>query len=260
MAAREATRGAGAILITGGSSWVGEQVALVLAAAGVTARLWLAPGAVTPPVVRAGWAHGERADAWNYASLRGRGRGVQLLLHCVGSLQTDASRGLSAQQLNLAAARNVINMAVQDGVPQFLLLSSAGAPWLPRDYLAAKRAAEQFLARSGMRQAIVRAPLAFEKGGRPFLFRFLSALAWLPLLGNGSPMPRLQLARGVAQLALQLLREEADTSGPVGSHRGRIYRGRDLRRLARDAPELLRALRPAPEPEEEALPFGWNPP
>ena len=252
-------RGVGEILITGGSSWIGEQVALVLAAAGVTARLWLSPGAATPPVVRAGWAHGERADAWNYASLRGRGRGVQLLLHCVGSLQTDASRGLSAQQLNLTAARNVINMAVQDGVPRFLLLSSAGAPWLPGEYLAAKRTAEQFLARSGMRHTIVRAPLAYEKGSRPLLFRFLSLLAWVPRLGNGSPMPRAQLARGVAQMAMQLLLEEEDTGGPIGSHRGRIYGGRALRRLARAAPEPLSALHPAPAPEEEETPFGWAP-
>ena len=253
-----AARGAGTILITGGSSWLGEQLALVLAAAGVTVRLWLPPGAATPAVVRAGWAYGEWADAWNYASLRGRGRGVDLLLHCIGSLQADASRGLSAQQLNLAAARNVINMAVQDGVPQFLLLSSAAAPWLPGNYLAAKRAAEQFLSRSGMRQAIVRAPLAYESGKRPFFFRFLSALAWVPRLGNASPLPVEQLARGVAQLALQLLREEADTSGPAGSYRGRIYRGRDLRRLAREAPEPVQL--PASRPEGDGeTPFGWTP-
>ena len=99
-------------------------------------------------------------------------------------------------------------------MPQFLLLSSAAAPWLPGNYLAAKRAAEQFLSRSGMRQAIVRAPLAYEKGKRPFFFRFLSALAWVPRLGNASPLPVDQLARGVAQLALQLLREEAGHGRP----------------------------------------------
>ena len=115
----------GTILISGGSSCLGEQIALALAATGAPLRLWLPRGASQPAAVSVGLASWERADAWNAASLRGRGRGAALLLHCIGSLRADETRGLSAKRQNFEAARNVVNMAMQDGVPQFLLPSAA---------------------------------------------------------------------------------------------------------------------------------------
>ena len=280
----------GTILISGGSSCLGEQIALALAAAGAPMRLWLAPGAPPPAAARVGGASWERADAWNAASLRGRGRGVALLLHCIGSLRADETRGLSAKRQNFEAARNVVNMAMQDGVPQFLLLSSAPAPWLPHEYRAAKRAAERYLARSGLRYAIIRAPLAYRAERRPFFFRALSAMAWLPGLGNWAPMPIEQLARGVAQIARQLAQGEEEAEGPgtrflrpqsagtrflrpqsAGTRflrprsadmraDGQIYGGRDLRRLARGARDALE-LPPPPPPAAttEETPFGWTP-
>ena len=258
----------GTILISGGSSCLGEQIALALAAAGAPLRLWLAPGAPPPAAARAetDWAG---TDAWSAASLRGRGRDAALLLHCIGSLRADATRGLSAKQLNFAAARNVVNMAVQDGVPQFLLLSSAPAPWLPREYRAAKRAAERYLARSGLRYAIIRAPLAYRAGRRPLFFRALSVMAWLPGLGNWAPMPIAQLARGVAQIALQLAQGEGEAEG-AGTRvlrprsadtrqNGQIYDGRDLRRLARRGRGALELPPPPPAASTEETPFGWTP-
>ena len=260
----------GTILISGGSSCLGEQIALALAATGAPLRLWLPRGAPQPAAVSVGLASWERADAWNAASLRGRGRGVALLLHCIGSLHADETRGLSAKRQNFEAARNVVNMAMQDGVSQFLLLSSAPAPWLPHEYRAAKRAAERYLARSGLRYAIIRAPLAYRAERRPFFFRALSAMAWLPGLGNWAPMPIEQLARGVAQIARQLAQgeEEAEGSGVRFSRprsagtraNGQIYDGRDLRRLARGARDALQ-LPPPPPPAAttEETPFGWTP-
>ncbi len=50
------------------------------------------------------------------------------MIHLVGSMRAQPERGLTYHQLNLVSARNVISMAVSDGVPYFVLLSAAIEP------------------------------------------------------------------------------------------------------------------------------------
>ncbi len=253
------------ILLSGGSSCLGQEIALSLLGLGAEVRLLLPPGAPAPPAWLGGESRAIWVDAWNEASLRGQGRAVGLVLHCLGSLQEDVARGHTARRLNFIAARNVVNMAVQDGVPHFLLLSSAPAPWLPPAYRRAKRAAERHLERSGLRYGIVRAPLAYRPGSRrPLLFRTLSFLAGLPLLANWGPLPRHLLALVVARIAFASVLPVGEASAPPSG--ARVYAGRDLRRLlqlGRDTPWQHQTA-PAHQPGGEwsadgEPPFGWTP-
>ena len=86
--------------------------------------------------------------------------------------------------MNLVSARNVISMAVSDGVPYFILLSAASnPPGASREYLRSKREAEEYLRNSGLRYAVVRAPVLFDRE-QPSgaFFAALSRIGALPFL------------------------------------------------------------------------------
>jgi NADH dehydrogenase len=203
-------------------------------------------------------------DVWNSASLKGRSRGHGVVIHLVGSIRAQPERGLTFHQLNLVSARNAIGMAVSDGVPYFVLLSAVSRPaGVSSEYLRSKREAEEYLRNSGLRWAIIRAPMLFareQRGGR--FFATLSWLGSLPfvrvLVGRRTPQPVDLMARGIAQAALQadLPRDQM------------LYAGQ-LRRLGRPPKERRARLRPHARgprdsesnalPEDE-VPFGWLPP
>jgi len=249
------------VFVTGGTSFVGLHVvaALVNAGADVT-------GLVLPD-------HEEKlgalrrhvrmvyGDVWNIASLRGRSRGHGAVLHLVGSLRAHPSRGQTFHQLNLVSARNAISMAVSDGVPYFVLLSAASRPpGVSTEYLRSKREAEDYLRSSGLRWAIIRAPVLFDRaqhGGA--LFNMLSRIGALPLLrvfaGRHVPLPVELAARGIAQVTLQ-------SELPPN----RVLYAGDLRRLGRMTGQKkarLPSSRPSePGPEsllDDEVPFGWQP-
>ena len=140
---------------------------------------------------------------WDPASLKGRARGHASVIHTVGSLSADPAQGLTFQWLNFVSARNVANMCVSSGVPHMVLLSSVRAPWVSGQYIAAKREAEAYIPRVGLRATVIRAPIAYLRGAqrRPFywLMSLLGAippLSWL-WFGRVAPMPVDVLARGV---------------------------------------------------------------
>ncbi len=70
----------GTILISGGSSCLGEQIALALAAAGAPLRLWLAPGAPPPAAASHGLGTGGRLERGQPARTGAR-RGAAAALH-----------------------------------------------------------------------------------------------------------------------------------------------------------------------------------
>lgn len=204
-------------------------------------------------------------DVWNSASLKGRSRGHGVVINLVGSIHAQPERGLTFQQLNLVSARNVIGMAVGDGVPYFVLLSAAATPpGVSVEYLRNKREAEEYLKNSGLRTAIVRAPILFDRTQRTgAFFALISRIGALPVLrvflGRRVPLPVDIAGRGIAQAALQ--QEPARLQ--------MLYAG-DLRRLGR-IPKAQRSFRAErarrrqPPPTYDAqvddeIPFGWMPP
>jgi uncharacterized protein YbjT (DUF2867 family) len=255
------------ILVTGGGTFLGDHIAAALLAEGADVTLLVRPGNESRLGVLAQRVNWRVADVWDTASLRGRGRGHGLAIHTVGSMTADPTQGLSYNRLNFVSARNVATMCVSDGVPHLMLISSASAPWLNRQYIRSKREAEQYLGRVGVKGTVIRAPLAYVRGTpRPLFFEMMTFFGSVPpfslALRNIAPMPVDVLARGVARLALDSQRSKS------------VYSARDLRRLnsrqelTGNAPlESMSAPLSQPEAQphpfdllDEDTPFGWAPP
>ena len=252
------------ILVTGGGSFLGDNIATALLAEGAKVSLLVRPGAednLGPLAQRARWS---TADIWSPASLRGKARLHSAVVHTVGSLIADPAQGQSYQRLNFVSARNIANMCASDGVERMILISVASAPWINRAYVRSKREAEAYMARVGLRATIVRSPLLYAPGqSRPLFYRALSLLGGLPPLswthlGRIAPISVDALARGVARLAIAA--DEGKT----------VYFARDLRRIQRNLPQLAAEaietrLPQAPDSAspydalDEDLPFGWSP-
>ena len=254
------------VLVTGGGTFLGDNIAAALLAEGAEVTLLVRPGAedrLGPLRHRARWW---TADVWDPASLKGRARGHSSVVHTVGSLVADPARGLSYNNLNFVSARNVANMCVGSGVSHMVLISAVRAPWVSGQYIHAKREAEGYISRVGLRATIIRAPLAYLRGHRrsPF-YQLMTLLGSVPpfswmVLGRIAPMPVDVLARGVARITLD--------DRPTKT----IYYARDLRRR-NTRKELRRPIPLSPDDTgaqrdqidpfyllDENTPFGWTPP
>ena len=220
------------ILVTSGGSFLGDHIAAALLSKGAEVSLLTRPGGTDllgPLAQHARWS---TADVWNPASLHGKARYHSVVIHAIGSMNADPTRGHSFHQLNVISLRNVANMCVSDGVARLIYISCAAAPWINRAYLRSKRDAEGYLRRIGLNATIIRAPLIYVRGQpRPLFYRLITAvganppLSWLPL-NRAAPMPIDVFARGVASIALS------------AEHDKSVYYSRDLRR--RNSREELR--------------------
>lgn len=254
------------VLVTGGGTFLGDNIAAALLAEGVEVTLLVRPGAedhIGPLRHRVRWW---TADVWDPASLKGRGRGHTSVIHTVGSLTADPARGLSYDNLNFVSARNVANMCVSGGVPHMVLISAVRAPWVSGQYIRAKREAEGYMTRVGLRPSIIRAPLVYMRGQRrsPFyrlmtLFGSIPPLSWL-IFGRIAPMPVDILARGVARITLE------EQPGKTIFYAGDLRR-RNTSKERRRAMPLLPNEALAPQEKidpfyllDENTPFGWTPP
>ncbi|MBI1258422.1 MAG: NAD(P)H-binding protein [Chloroflexi bacterium] len=250
------------VLVTGGGTFLGDSIAAALLAEGVEVTLLVRPGAEEKIGLLAQRVRSYTADVWNPGSLKGRARGHDSVIHTVGSLSADPAQGLTFQWLNFVSARNVANMCVSSGVPHMVLLSSARAPWVSGQYIAAKREAEAYMPRVGLRATVIRAPIAYVRGTqrRPF-YALMSLLGAIPPLswlwfGQVAPMPVDVLARGVARITLEQRQKDA------------VFSARDLRkhnssrerRSGVSEREAQIQQQPPSYPVDDNSPFGWLPP
>lgn len=218
------------VLVTGGGTFVGDMIALALLEQGIDVTLLVRPGAedrVGALRQRVRWFS---ADVWEPSSLKGRARGHDIAIHTVGGLVADPASGLTYHWLNFVSARNVANMCVSAGVPRLVLLSSAGAPWISRDYIKEKREAEAYLERVGLQSIIIRAPLVYRRGvRRNLIFALITLLGSLPPLSwiglrRSAPMPVDILARGTARITLDPRAGVDKRIFYAGDLRGRLRR------------------------------------
>ena len=158
------------VLVTGGGTFLGDNIAAALLAEGVDVSLLVRPGAEDKLGVLGQRVRWWTADVWNPASLKGRARNQQVVVHTVGGMNTDRAQGLTYHYLNFISARNVANLCVSSGVNDMVLMSAARAPWMHRGYIAAKREAELYIERVGQRPTVIRAPLTYVRGAQRDLF------------------------------------------------------------------------------------------
>ena len=218
------------ILVMGGGTFVGKQIAAALLAEGAEVSLVVRPGAVEKLGPLRDEVDYAEADVWNPASLKGRARRAHTVIHTVGGTKNDPATGLTFHYLNFLSLRNVADMCISDGAPHLILISAALAPWLPRPYLRSKREAESYLGRVGLRGTVIRAPLLYTRGKpRPLIYRLVSFSSVVtPFFHRNAPLQTDVFARGVARVA-------------TGTGDGRrFYYARDLRRL--NTPEERRGV------------------
>lgn len=253
------------VLVTGGGTFLGDQIAAALLAEGAEVTMLVRPEAEGKLGKLAQHVRWVTADVWDAASLRGRARNHRCVINTIGSLTADPTQGLSHHRLNFVSARNVVNMCVSDGVSHVILMSTPRAPWLNSQYLNAKREAEEYVHRVGMSATVIRAPLIYPRDKpRPFFFALMSALGGIPPISwlgmrRIAPMPSDVLARGVARVALAEKRDKP------------VYYAADLRRL-NTREELRGGHLTLPDQEggsiaahriqmmDDDTPFGWTPP
>jgi uncharacterized protein YbjT (DUF2867 family) len=252
---------AGRLLVTGATGFLGFRVVAAMLELDLPTSILIHPDQSDKVAALAERVKVLHGDVWNRASLKGLSRGYLGVIHLVGSTKTDPARGLTYQQINLTSARNVIGMAVADGVPNCLLLSAAALPMTaPSEYLRSKREAEEYLHHSGLNGVIVRAPTLYPSGQFAPLLRLLSLVGVVPpsrwLVGRYMPLRVDVAARGLAAIAAEL-----------GQFAGQTLYANDLRRLARrqgrQRPLLIRPVMvqpSSPEDHLENVPFGWLPP
>jgi|FLYN01.1.fsa_nt_gi uncharacterized protein YbjT (DUF2867 family) len=254
------------VLVTGGGTFLGDNIAAALLAEGAEVTLLVRPGAedkLGPLAQRVRWW---TADVWNPASLKGRARGHACVVHTVGSMVADPAQGLTHHWLNFVSARNVANMCVSDGVNHMVLISSVRAPWVSGQYLRAKREAEEYMSRVGLQPTIIRAPITYVRRQRRHPFYWLmTVLGSTPIIswfgfGRIAPMPIDMLARGVARITLEKNRTKTIYYAPDLRKRNTAREARNAAPILPDESHLrLREVHPF-ELLGEDTPFGWTPP
>ncbi|MGJ3239924.1 MAG: NAD-dependent epimerase/dehydratase family protein [Anaerolineae bacterium] len=252
------------VLIVGGGTYLGINIASALLAEGIDVSLIIREGNEKRLGLLESRVRWSVADVWDSASLKGRARGHGTVVHAVGSMVDDPAHGLTFQRLNVVSARNSMTMCVSDGVQHFILLSAVSAPWVNTQYVRAKREAEHYVRRIGLKTSIIRAPITYIRGtNRPLFYRIVTALGNIPplswsSLGRIAPMPLDVMARGIARIA----------KNPP--EQTRIYYARHLRQLNKR--EELQGQLPNMKPFamlddtgtpltglDDEMPFGWVP-
>lgn len=256
------------VLVTGGGTFLGIHIASALLAEGAEVTLLIREGNENRLGILETQVRWHVADVWDAASLKGRARGHGTVIHTVGSMVDDPAQGLTFNRLNVVSARNAANMCVSDGVNHFVLMSAPRAPWINRQYVNAKREAESYVRRVGLKTSIIRAPLTYMRGTRrPIFYQMMSMLgsvpplSWTPL-GRIAPISLDILARAVARTALN----PPQQTQVLYSRQIRRLTTREDRQQTRpdiitgfDLPEEKQGTLPF-ELLDEETPFGWIPP
>jgi dihydroflavonol-4-reductase len=119
-------------LITGGTGFIGANVARELVGAGGTVRVLARPGGDRRALegVRVEFAEGDLLDA---ASVRRAVRGVQAVFHVAADYRLWTPDPAALYRTNVEGTRTVLEAAGEAGVARIVYTSSVGALGIPKD-------------------------------------------------------------------------------------------------------------------------------
>ena len=201
------------LLVTGASGFIGREVCCVAAEAGHDVTGVARSGQPAGSDGRDGWMERVRwvaADVLRPETWRGELAGCEALVHCVGIIRERPARGVTFQRVNGDAAVVASTEAERAGVPAFVFLSaSRRPPLISRDYIDAKRRAEEAAAKLRLRSVFLRPGFVYGAGRAvsvPAAVVMKLGLALLPFLrpklGGSRPIPVAVVARAALRAAL----------------------------------------------------------
>ncbi|HYH34053.1 MAG TPA: NAD(P)H-binding protein [Nocardioides sp.] len=184
------------VLVTGGTGLLGRRVCRTLSADGHSVRV-LSRTASGPPIPGAETAIGDLSTG---AGLLRAVEGTTAIVHC-------ASDPRNPRAVDVAGTERLLEVAQGAGRPHVVYISIVGVDRIPMKYYAAKLAAEEAIARSGLPWTVLRATQF-----HPFVLQLLDRLTAFPVV----PVPRGWRVQpvDVDEVARRLV--DAVASGPAG--------------------------------------------
>ena len=209
------------IFLTGGTGFVGRAVIRALLSHGFLVRCLVRPGSET---ALKGFEAIDRVpgDALDPAPLAASMEGCSAVIHLVGIIREQRTRGVTFDRLHRQATENMLGLARQAMVPRFVHMSALGTrPEARSRYHQTKWQAEEAVRASGLAWTIFRPSIIFGPGDE-----FMSVLAGLvrrlpvvPVVGDGQyrlqPVAVEHVAEGFAR-ALGAPASEGQTYGVGG--------------------------------------------
>lgn len=148
------------VAIFGGTGFVGRYIVEALLAAGHDPVLLVRPGS-EQKVPHADRCQLVPGDIDNAAAIVSTLRNCDAAIWLIGILRERPAEGITFQGLQFEAACRVIDTAVAQSVPRFLLMSANGVAADGTPYQRSKYQAEQHLAASGLAGTVFRPSVVF---------------------------------------------------------------------------------------------------
>jgi NADH dehydrogenase len=193
------------VFVTGATGFVGRAVVQALRADGHSVRCLVRRGSERD-LRGLGAIERVEGDVLVRQGLEDGMAGCQAVLHLVGIIREQPSRGVTFEQVHTRGTINVIEAAAAAGVRRFLQMSALGTrPNARSRYHRTKWAAEEAVRASGLRWTIFRPSIIYGRGDEfvTMLAYFVGRYPLMPVIGSGrqrlQPVPVEHVAEGFAR-------------------------------------------------------------
>ena len=152
----------GRVFVTGGSGFVGSAVIddLLERGYGINALF------NRRPLQRSGDIRSIQGNLFDLPALAEGVRGCDAIIHLVGVIMEKPSRGVTFERIHFQGTKNVVDMAVRNGVKRYVHMSALGVrPDAVSNYHKTKYRAEQYVRASGLDWTIFRPSLIHGPDG-----------------------------------------------------------------------------------------------
>jgi NADH dehydrogenase len=170
------------IALIGGTGFVGSYLVEELLRQGHQPKLLVRPGSASK-VVHADQCEQITGDVGDAVALRRTLQGCDGVIYTIGILREFKNKGITFEALQFEGAARTMDLAVEENVNRFILMSANGVKPEATPYQTTKYRAEQHLQQSGLQWTIFRPSVIFgdPKGKMEFCTQLQEQLVNLPL-------------------------------------------------------------------------------
>jgi uncharacterized protein YbjT (DUF2867 family) len=195
------------VFLTGATGFVGRHVLRALLGRGFSVRCLVRPGSEAD---LKGFDAIDRVpgNVLQPDDLPASAEGCAALVHLVGIIREQPSRGVTFERLHADATANMLRVAKAAGIRRYVHMSALGSrPGATSRYHQTKWKAEEVVRTSGLEWTIFRPSIIFGRGDEfiSVLARMVRRLPVVPILGSGAyrlqPVSVEHVAQGFARAA-----------------------------------------------------------